>query len=68
MALADHLGLSPTLVEDVMAPLERPKVTRHADHMFFMAYATSMSAGTAADGSSRLRMSRISGLVFKGAS
>ncbi len=69
-ALADHLGLSATLVEDVLSPLERPKVTRHTDHIFFMAYATrlgpSAESGTQA-GSARLTTSRVSGLVFKGA-
>lgn len=71
--LATHLGLSPTVVEDVLAPLERPKVTRHPDHLFFMAYATRLATssaddpGHAATGADRLRVNRISGLVFKGA-
>ncbi len=68
--LAAHLGLSPTLVEDVLAPLERPKVIRHADHIFFTAYATRLGPPTdseAADASRHLSVSRVSGLVFKGA-
>ena len=32
-ALADELGLAATAVEDALAPYERPKVTRHADHL-----------------------------------
>jgi magnesium transporter len=65
--LAGHLGLSPTLVEDVMSPLERPKVIRHTDHAFFMAYATRLASpdAGAAHGSARLKVSRVSGLVFK---
>jgi magnesium transporter len=69
-ALAAHLGLSPTLVEDILSPLERPKVVRHTDHTFFMAYATDLAAADPSadpDGTSRLRVSRVSGLVFKGA-
>jgi magnesium transporter len=67
IVLARHLGLSPTLVEDVLSPLERPKVVRHSDHAFFMVYATALTEpdrAAVADGSSRLRTSRVSGLVY----
>lgn len=67
-ALVEHLGLSPTVVEDALAPRERPKVTRHDTHLFFTVYATSLGAGTLAeheDGHGHLRLSRVSGIVLE---
>lgn len=62
--VAQHLGLGPTLVEDVLAPLERPKVIRSADHLFFMTYAAWLRPADAADGHGRLRTSKVSGVVL----
>ncbi|MDO5711277.1 MAG: magnesium transporter CorA family protein [Micrococcales bacterium] len=44
--LVSELGLSPRSVEDAMAPHERPKVTRHAGHLFFQTYATTLDLPT----------------------
>ena len=41
-AVATRLGLRATAVEDALAAHERPKVTRHPDHLFFTVYATRM--------------------------
>lgn len=60
--LAEHLGLSEQTVEDVLAPLERPKFVRASDHTFFMTYALALQAQT--PGPERLRSSRVSGLVL----
>lgn len=60
-ALAEHLGLPETLVEDVRAPHERPKLIRGNDHEFFMTYAVRLD-GT--DSPKRLVTSRISGLIL----
>lgn len=37
--LAERLDLAPTTIEDAVAPHERPKVTRHGDHLFFTVYS-----------------------------
>ena len=67
-ALADELGLAATAVEDALAPYERPKVTRHADHLFFTTYATTYASptttGLAADPAGRLVLARVSGFVL----
>ncbi len=65
-ALADRLGLGPTVVEDVTAPHERPKVIRAADHLFFMTYAVGLRPEVDAmgDGHGRLTTSRVSGLIL----
>ncbi len=67
-ALADELGLAATAVEDALAPYERPKVTRHADHLFFTTYATAFTtgglAGRAGDPAGRLVLGRVSGFVL----
>src|SRR5690606_26223286 len=60
--LADHIGLSEQTVEDVLAPLERPKFVRASDHTFFMTYALGLPSGT--DEPKRLVLSRVSGLVL----
>lgn len=77
--LGGELGLSHGAIEDATAPLERPKVVRHAEHLFFQTYATSLDLPTAPapDGvvdaakvvareghDGRLRTSRISGFVL----
>ncbi|MDO5629127.1 MAG: magnesium transporter CorA family protein [Mobilicoccus sp.] len=77
--LAADLGLSSGSIEDVTAPHERPKVTRHSDRLFFQTYATSLAlpaadtpehdvAATDVLHAERLdgvlRLSRISGYVF----
>ncbi|WP_068429788.1 magnesium transporter CorA family protein [Piscicoccus intestinalis] len=77
--LGSELGLSHGAIEDATAPLERPKVVRHAQHLFFQTYATTLDLPTAdsPDGmveadkvvareghDGRLRTSRISGFVL----
>lgn len=65
LELAERLGLSPTVVEDATAPHERPKVTRHGDHLFFTVYTTRLAAPDAPDpGAGRVRTARVSGLVL----
>lgn len=67
-ALADELGLSQTVVEDVFAPHERAKVTRHDAHLFFTMYATALATDDSAtpndDVLRRLVVSRISGFIL----
>lgn len=60
--LAEHLDLSVQTVEDVLAPLERPKFVRASDHTFFMTYALALGDDT--PDAERLALSRISGLVL----
>lgn len=65
--VATELGLGVTAVEDALAPFERPKVTRHEGHLFFMTYATKLreTPGSMGDGEhGRLRLSRVSGFVL----
>ena len=47
-SLIDALRLPATEIEDAFAPHERPKVSRHGDHLFFTTYATEL-AGRLAD-------------------
>ena len=66
-AIAAELEIPPTAVEDALAPFERPKIVRHESHLFFTAYATwidDSSPAVGADGGSRLRWSRVSGIVL----
>lgn len=59
--LAQILSLSEQTVEDVLAPLERPKFIRAADHTFFMTYALGLRDRHG--GPERLTLTRVSGLV-----
>jgi magnesium transporter len=61
--IADDLGLPATAVEDALEPHERAKVTRHESHLFFTVYAARLDDATP-DGSGRLRVDRISGIVL----
>ena len=63
--LAGEIGLAPTDVDAVTSPLERPKVTRHDSHLFFITYATDLLAGTG--GHHRLRLTRVAGFVLPSA-
>lgn len=63
-AIAEELGIPETAVEDALAPLERPKVVRHATHVFFTAYATWLTAGGEDADGLRLHSSRVSGIVL----
>ena len=56
--LAEHLDLTPQTVEDVLAPLERPKFVRAADHTFFMTYALGLRDRDG--GAERLTLTKIS--------
>lgn len=63
-ALAGELGLPPTAVEDALAPLERPKLTRHEDYLFFTVYATRLlPVDPARTTRSRILVSRVSGIM-----
>jgi len=64
--LADELELDPLAVEDALAPSERPKVTRHRTHLFFMTYWTELpeSQHGADPGRGTLALSRVSGFVL----
>lgn len=64
--LIDALNLPPTEIEDAFAPKERPKVSRHGDHLFFTAYATQVT-GELSDLADRLGIQRISGFVLPSA-
>ena len=66
LQVADAVGLDPRAVEDALAPLERPKLTRHPEHLFFMTYATRLAGQAGAEPSdfTRLRLKRISGFVL----
>jgi magnesium transporter len=59
-----ELGVPEHAVEDAIAPLERPKVTRHEGYLFFTAYATWTTPPDPAGEQQRLRASRISGVVL----
>lgn len=67
-ALAAQVGLDENAIEDATAPLERPKVTRHPDHLFFMAYATRLLKRPVDpdDNHGRLELSRVSGFLMDG--
>lgn len=60
--IAVELGLSPTAVEDALAPHERAKLIRHDSHLFFTVYGVDLD-GTRADGG-HLRIHRVSGMVL----
>lgn len=65
--LGEWLDLRATALEDAVAPMERPKVTRHDSHLFFTTYATRLEPATGPDAdpaSGRLRTSRVSGFVL----
>ncbi|HMS38406.1 MAG TPA: magnesium transporter CorA family protein, partial [Arachnia sp.] len=61
-SLAEELTLDRHAVEDAAAPFERPKATRHAEHVFLTCYATSLTID-AADGP-QLATPRISAFVL----
>ena len=67
-AFGREIGLGLTGIEDALAPLERPKVTRHSDHLFFITYATTLRSrpldGDITHG--RLHTRRVSGFVGDG--
>lgn len=63
--LSHRVHLSPTSIEDALAPYERPKLTRHGDHLFVMAYATDLSGPASAPQSGRLRLHRVSIFMFE---
>lgn len=58
LELVDLLELAPTVVDDVLSPHERPKVTRHGESLFFTAYATVLDQG-------QLRTLRISAIQYR---
>lgn len=62
--VAVELGLQEMAVEDALAPLERPKVTRHESHLFFMTYATRLRPGGGDPAAGRLELARIAGFVL----
>lgn len=67
LALAQRIGLGETVVEDALAPHERPKVTRHDSHLFFTVYSTALRDHALAsneDGHGHLTLSRVSGFVL----
>ncbi|MEL4505194.1 magnesium transporter CorA family protein [Luteococcus sp. H138] len=61
--LADELQLDAHAVEDAVAPGERPKASRHANHTFVSVYATDLQARERGH-DSRLVTSRISAFVL----
>lgn len=61
-ALASEFGLPGTEVEDALAPHERAKVTRHGDHLFFVAYSAQLAEGDESTG--RLVARRVSGFLL----
>ena len=69
LRIAATVGLAPGSVEDALAPLERPKITRHPGHLFFMTYATRRVGAVLEDPTdlTRLRMKRISAFVLPSA-
>ena len=66
-SLIDALRLPDTEIEDAFAPHERPKVSRHGDHLFFTTYATELAGRLADLEGDRLRTHRISGFVLPSA-
>jgi magnesium transporter len=60
--LAAELGLAPTAIDTVRSPLERPKVTRHDSHLFFITYATGLVSGSRRH--HRLALTRVAGFVL----
>lgn len=62
--LSHRVNLSPTSIEDALAPYERPKLTRHSDHLFLMAYATDLDGDDSVPEAGRLRLHRVSIFMF----
>ena len=62
--LIDALRLPPTEIEDAFAPNERPKVTRHGDHLFFTANTAKLTGPLGDSTEDRLQIKRISGFVL----
>ena len=65
--LIDALRLPPTEIEDAFAPNERPKVTRHGDHLFFTANTAKLTGPLGDSTEDRLQIKRISGFVLPAA-
>lgn len=63
--LAGELSLDPLAVEDAVAPMERPKATRHAGHTFLTCYAVSVLQQD--KGGLELQLGRISAFVLPNA-
>ncbi len=63
--LASELSLDPLAVEDAVAPMERPKATRHDGHTFLTCYSTSVSQQD--QGGIQLVLGRISAFVLPNA-
>lgn len=61
--LATELRFDPHIVEDALAPRERPKVSHYAGHLFLTVYAVRL--GPASGYGSRLRTSRVSAMVVE---
>lgn len=64
---AGEFSLTRTELEDALAPHERPKVSRHGEHIFFTAYAISLREDGSAGADDRLELSRISGFMLPNA-
>lgn len=58
--LAEELGFDPHLVEDAVAPAERPKVSRRATHTFVTVYSTTLPTTPADD----LVVARVSAFIL----
>jgi magnesium transporter len=63
--LATELSLDPLAVEDALAPMERPKATRHAGHTFLTCYSTAVRKQD--KGGIQLELGRISAFVLPNA-
>lgn len=63
--LSRRVCLSPTAIEDTLAPYERPKLTRFADHLFLMVYATSLRAAGDSPEDGQLQLHRVSVFMFQ---
>ncbi len=62
--LQRYLSLTSDVIEDLVAPYERPKVTRHGELLFFVTYGTALLArnpGSSDHG--RLGLNRVAGFV-----
>lgn len=59
--LAEELRFDPLAVEDATAPMERPKATRYASHIFLTCYATALAQG---QGAVQLHAGRVSAFVL----
>lgn len=65
--LAGELRLPATEIEDAFAPHERPKVSRHGDHLFFTACSATLTGSLGETTTGRLAVHRISGFVLPSA-